>query len=133
MKSAEIIDQMQRQIDRAAAPEQMLAVAKAYLIGQVLRDMVAAEAWLMRVIEMEDAQTASEAMGLLAREILGRTEVLSDQDYLDILARVETASDSERQELLALLELGTQRQKFGISTEKRCKYNDNMIQCDNTD
>lgn len=105
------IIQMQRHIDTAKSAAAMIAVAEAYLDGEVLCDPVAAEAWLMRAIGTEDPVQAPNAMGLLAVRILRKEEVLSDSDYQDIRRRAQTAGDQEREVLLGLLELGSERQK----------------------
>lgn len=105
------IETMQLLIDRGSDPKTMLAIAKGYLDGAVLRDTVAAEAWLMRAIEAEDPLESPKAMAVLASEILGKGEILSDQDYLDIRRRTQTAVGQERETLLGLLELGSERQK----------------------
>ena len=105
------IETMQLLIDGGSDPKAMLAIAQGYLNGTVLRDKVAAEAWLMRAIEAEDPLESPKAMALLATRILGKGEILSDQDYLDICRRSRTAVGQERKALLGLLELGSERQK----------------------
>lgn len=102
---------MQRLIDRCSDPKTMLTIAEEYLEGTVLRDAVAAEAWLMRAIEAEDPLESPKAMAVLASEILRKGEILSDQDYLDIRRQAQTAVGQEREALLNLLELGSERQK----------------------
>ena len=104
------IIQMQQRIDAAQSAADSIAVAQAYLDGAVLRDMVAAEAWLMRAVEMEDPLESTRAMGILAERILGK-EPLSEQDCRDIRADAETARGREREALLALLELASSGQK----------------------
>lgn len=105
------IETMQLLIDRGNDPKAMLTIARGYLDGAVLRDKVAAEAWLMRAIEAEDPLESPKAMALLASEILGKGEILSDLDYLDIRRRSQAAVGQEREALLGLLELGSERQK----------------------
>ena len=104
------IKQMQQRIDTAQSAADKIAVAQAYLDGAVLRDLVAAEAWLMRAIEMEDTLESPRAMGILAERILHR-EPLSEQDCRDIRADAETAQGQEREALLALLELASPKQE----------------------
>lgn len=104
------IIQMQQRIDTAQSVADSIAVAQAYLDGAVLRDTVAAEAWLMCAIEMEDPLESTRAMGILAERILGK-EPLSEQDCRDIRVDAETARGREREALLALLELASQGQK----------------------
>lgn len=111
------ITQMQRRIDAAKSAAAMIYVAEGYLDGEVLRDPVAAEAWLMRAIETEDPLEAPKAMAVLAARILKKEEALSDLDYQDIFGRVQTADTQERETLLALLALGSRRQK-------------NIVECD---
>lgn len=105
------IPKMQQRIDAAESAAAMISVAEAYLDGEVLRDPIAAEAWLMRAIETEDPLEAPKAMAVLAARILKKEEVLSDSDYQDILRCVQTADNQERKALLGLLELGSDRQK----------------------
>lgn len=113
-------ENMQQLIDAAKTPEEMIAVAQAYLDGRLLRDPVAAEAWLMKAIEAEDPVQSPRAMGILAVRILGASRVLTDQDYLDIRRRARTAVGRERQELLALLSLATEEQINLDETSFRC-------------
>lgn len=112
------IETMQLLIDRGSDPKTMLAIAQGYLEGAVLRDKVAAEAWLMRAIEWEDPLESPKAMAMLGSKVLGKGEILSDQDYLDIRRRSWTAMGQEREVLLGLLELGSERQKNISNDEK---------------
>lgn len=105
------ITQMQQHIDAAESAAAMIAVAEAYLDGEVLHDPVAAEAWLMRAIETEDPVQAPKAMAVLAARILKKEEVLSDSDYQDIRRQAQAAVGQDRDALLGLLELGSERQK----------------------
>lgn len=105
------VERMQRLIDRGDRPEIMNDIALGYLDGAVLRDPVAAEAWLMKAIEAGDPRESPRAMAVLARRILGRGEILTDEDYLDIRSRAETAGEAEGELLDALLELASDRQK----------------------
>lgn len=66
-------------------PQELLSIAKSYLAGTVLQDFVAAEAYLMRVVETEHEPEAFEAMVLYGREILGLKKVLSDADYMELI------------------------------------------------
>ena len=54
---------------------------------------------------------AARAMAVLAREILGVAEPLSDADFLAIRRRLPSAVGREREELEALLRLGSKRQQ----------------------
>lgn len=114
-------EKMQKLIDSGETPEAMIAVAQAYLDGGVLRDPVAAEGWLMKAIEAGDPVQSSKAMGILAVRVLGKNQVLTDEDYRDIRYRAQTAVGRERQELLALLSLASEEQKFFEETYFRCK------------
>lgn len=105
------IKAMQLLIDSCSDPKTMLTIAEGYLEGAVLRDAVAAEAWLMRAIEAEDPLESPKAMAVLASKVLRKGEILPDQDYLDIRRRAQTAVGQEREALLGLLELGSERQK----------------------
>ncbi len=89
--------------------KQMLEIAEAYIRGDVIQDKVAAEAWLERVIALEDT-TSVLAMGILGREILGKA-VLSDADYRDICREYQTADANRRRELEQLLSFGTREQR----------------------
>lgn len=111
------IETMQLLIDGCNDPKAMLTIARGYLDGTVLRDKVAAEAWLMRAIGTEDPLESPKAMALLASRILGKGEILSDQDYLDIRRQSRTAVGQEREVLVGLLELGSERQKNVSSNE----------------
>ena len=88
----------------------MLEIAEAYIKGDILQDKVAAEAWLEKVIALED-DTSVVAMGILSREILGKEEVLSDADYKDIYIEYQMADEKRKKELEGLLSLGTDVQK----------------------
>lgn len=105
------IAQMQRRIDGADSAAGMIAVAQGYLDGAVLRDTVAAEAWLLRAIDREEPPDSARAMALLVRRILGVAEPLSDADYLAIRRRLPSAVGREREELEELLRLGSRRQQ----------------------
>ena len=102
---------MQQLIDGCGDPKTMLAIAQGYLDGAVLRDPVAAEAWLMRAVEAEDPLESPKAMAVLASSILGKGETLSDEDYLDIRRRAHSAVGQEQEILLGLLDIGSDRQK----------------------
>ena len=111
------VKRIQQEIDGACSAAKMLAVARSYLDGDVLRDTVAAEAWLMRAIMREEPLDSVKAMAVWAREILGATEPLSDADYLDIRRQAQSAAGREREELEALLALASSRQSGLKKTE----------------
>lgn len=98
--------EMQRLID-GAEPAAMLRVARAYLDGDILRDNVAAEAWLLRAVDAGEPVTAAKAMGVLARELWQIDEPLSDVDVRDLRRAAQEQGAS--QELRALLELASER------------------------
>lgn len=100
--------EMQRLID-CTEPAAMLRVARAYLDGDILRDRVAAEAWLLRAVDAGEPVTAAKAMGILARELWQIDEPLSDADVLDLRRAAQEQGAS--QELRTLLELASERQK----------------------
>lgn len=95
---------MQALIDRCNSPADMIGIAQAYLNGAVLRDTVAAEAWLMKAIGAEDPVESPRAMAVLAKSIL-RRPMLTREDAEDIRRRAETAQGEQRQQLLDLLAL----------------------------
>ena len=101
MKTAEL----QRLIDGCAAPADMTAIARSYLEGTVIRDMVAAEAWLMKAIAADDPVHSPLAMGILTREILGKDRVIPEQEIPVLRSRLKNAVGREREELEALLKL----------------------------
>lgn len=104
-------DTLQQLIEHCDDPNTMITIAEAYIDGIILRDPLAAEAWLMRAINTENPLAAPKAMGILAVKLLGKTTVLSEADYLDIRHRLNTACNAEQDELLALLKLATDAQK----------------------
>lgn len=105
-------DELQELIDQAGQrAEYMRRIAESYLRGDVLTDTVAAEGWLRKVIETEDAREAPIAMELYAKQILKKEQVLSDQDYLQIKKEHEMAKGEKKEELEILLNLATETQK----------------------
>ncbi len=104
---------MQAMIDGCATPGDMTAIAEAYLSGAILRDTVAAEAWLMKAIEAEDPAESPRAMAVLAKFILHRP-LLTREDAEDIRRRAETAQGEQRQQLLHLLALNEKTKKHSI-------------------
>jgi len=104
---------MQEMIDSCATPADMTGIAEAYLEGTVLRDAVAAEAWLMKAIEAEDPVESPRAMAVLAKSILHRP-MLTREDAEDIRRRAETAQGEQRQQLLALLALNEETENCPI-------------------
>lgn len=107
------ISTMQAMIDTCDSPADMTGIAEAYLNGAVLRDTVAAEAWLMKAIEAEDPAASPRAMAVLARSILHRP-LLTREDAEDIRRQAETAQGEQRQQLLDLLALNSETEKCPI-------------------
>lgn len=99
------VTQLQRQIDNCTGAEDMTAIALAYLAGTVIRDAVAAEAWLMKAIEQDDPVHSPRAMGIFGRELLGRDRILPQEEIPELRARAARAEGRERAELEALLSL----------------------------
>lgn len=95
----------QKLIDSGTTAERMTCIAGEYLRGSVIRDLTAAEGWLMKAIEEDDPVYSPRAMGILAREILKKKQVIPPGDVADLLARLPAATDRERSELEALLQL----------------------------
>lgn len=107
--------ELQRKIDRCIAgntnAELMLEIAQAYIKGDVIQDKIAAEGWLMRVIDLEEASLSTLAMAYLVRDVLELDQVLSDEDYRDVCEEYRTAAEKRKKELELLLEFGTEEQK----------------------
>ena len=78
-------EEMQTLIDVAEkTPKEMRIIGESYLNGDVLKDKVAAEAWLNKVIETGDNVDSMMAMMLLAKKILGKENVILENDYEDM-------------------------------------------------
>jgi len=97
--------ELQHQIDACMTAEDMVAIARQYLEGTVIRDPVAAHAWLMRAMEADDPVWSARAMGILAREILGVNQVIPKAEAETLRALAEHAEGKEKRELDALLAL----------------------------
>ena len=80
----------------------MRKIAESYLRGDVLRDEVAAEAWLSRVIACEDGKESMIAMVLLAKEILGKERAVSEEDRAEI-EKAFGESEEEREKYLYIM------------------------------
>lgn len=104
-------EELQAKIDKEHQDaKNMRKIGESYLRGDVIHDMVAAEAWLMKVIEQEDGKEAPIAMALIARNIMGKQEVFSDADYLDMKQRLAMAEGAEREELEKILSFASEHQ-----------------------
>lgn len=105
-------EELQKMIDQPdKQASQMREIGQSYLRGDVLKDVVAAESWLMKVIEAEDAKESPLAMALIAKEILGKEQLLSDEDYLEIRKELETTEGEEKEKLERILTFATEKQK----------------------
>lgn len=130
------IKELQEKIDTAGKdPQRNLEVAQSYLEGTVLRDPVAAEAWLQRVLELDEGESleAVEAMRLLGTEVWKKETVLTDADYEQIFQELQTMQQAaqfpdiqlqntqgNRKEYLEKLEkLGTQEQRETAGKKQR--------------
>ena len=107
-------EQLQKQIDKANhSAKEMRLIGEAYLRGDVIRDKVAAEGWLMKAVEMEEPVESALAMILIGREILGVEEIISERDFIDMQKEMKVSEKKEELEIL---------------TKTRCKYNGKMLQ-----
>lgn len=107
-------EQLQKQIDKANhTAREMRLIGESYLKGDVIKDKVAADAWLMKVVEMEEPVESALAMIVIAKEILGVEEVISEKDYEDMKKEIKISEKNEELEIL---------------TKTRCKYNGKMLQ-----
>lgn len=105
-------DELQKMIDQSDHnAEYMRKIGESYLRGEVLRDLVAAECWLNKAVEMEDEKESVIAMALIARNILGKDQVFSDGDYLHMKKEYETAEGEKKKELELFLSFATDKQK----------------------
>lgn len=105
----EELQKMINQSDKHA--RQMREIGQCYLRGDVLKDEVAAEGWLMKAIDSEDREEALIAMEILIKEILKKEQVLSDGDYLQMKKEYATAKGEKKKELELLLSFATDKQK----------------------
>lgn len=95
-------EEIQREIDKSEkTPEEMRRIAESYLNGDVLRDNVAAEAWLNKVIATGDHKDSMIAMILLAKKILGKKKAVSEKDLKELRKDYE---GSDIREILEYLE-----------------------------
>lgn len=104
-KLQKIIDQPEKKA------KEMRQIGQSYLRGDVLKDEVAAEGWLMKVIESEDSVESPFAMTLIAKEILKKEQVFSNEDYLQMKEELQTAEGEKREVLEYILSFATEKQK----------------------
>ena len=96
--------ELQKRIDKPDhTPEDMRKIAEAYLRGDVLRDLVAAEGWLMKTIECEDGKESLVAMILLAKEILKKEHAISEADQADMEKSFAEGTEEEQEKLLYVM------------------------------
>lgn len=105
-------EELQKMINQANdRPEYMRRIGESYLRGDVLKDKVAAESWLIKAIKTEDAKEAPIAMAIYVKEILEKEQILSDEDYIQIKEEYELATGEKKAELEILLNFATLKQK----------------------
>ena len=96
-------EDLQAKINQADhTAEDMRRIAECYLRGDVLRDVIAAEAWLSRAIACEDGKESMIAMVLLAKEILGKERAVSEEDRAEI-EKAFGESEEEREKYLYIM------------------------------
>ena len=114
-------EELQNLIDKTdKTPGDMRRIAEAYLWGDVLKDKVAAEAWFSKVIEGGDNSDSMAAMILLAREIYGIINPVSEEDFLAMNNELEKSLGKEKENLKNMIE-------EAYKTKLRCKYNGKMV------
>lgn len=97
--------ELQKRIDKPDhTPEDMRKIAESYLRGDVLRDLVAAEGWLMKAIESEDGRESMVAMILLVREILKKEHAISEADHKELEKAFAEGTKEEREKLLYIMQ-----------------------------
>lgn len=114
------IEELQNAIEQSSktrdagekSAERMLQIGESYLRGDVLKDPVAAQAWLERVLEQGEIPQAVTAMELIGREVLHQKMILSELDYIAVCKELEERRHGQGEEtknmtyLLALKALG---------------------------
>lgn len=97
-------EELQAKINQADhTAEDMRRIAESYLRGGVLRDVIAAEAWLSRAIACEDGKESMIAMVLLAKEILGKERAVSEEDRTEIEKAFAESDGEEREKYLYIM------------------------------
>lgn len=105
-------EELQKMIDQTdKKAKEMRKIGQSYLRGDVLKDEVAAEGWLMKAIETEDRKEASIAMAIYVKEILKKEQILSNEDYIQIKEECQLATGEKKDELETLLNFATLKQK----------------------
>lgn len=109
------LEELQGMIDRAdTSPELMLKIGRAYAAGEILRDITASEAWLLRAAASGNNIPAAQAMELLLEKNGCAEKMISDQDYEVIYEDWKNAGGEEKAYLEYLLKL---REKEGEKKE----------------
>ena len=98
-------EEMQKLLDlKNPTAEEMLQIGRAYLRGEVLRDLTAAGAWLEKAVEQETPPASAWAMSLLATRIYGGEFAISEEDYQAMKKDAEGKVDTELEILLQIAE-----------------------------
>lgn len=97
-------EKLQKLIDKTEkTPSEMRIIAESYMRGDVLRDYIAAECWLQKVIESGDNQDSMIAMILLFREILGVETPVSEKDYQAMCEDIAISQGERKQRIQEML------------------------------
>ena len=98
--------ELQKLIDKEEkTPEEMRIIGESYLRGDVLRDNMAAEAWLQKVIDSGDSKDSIIAMTLLMREIYGIDNVISEKDYQTMQEELNNCKEEDRGKVKEMLDV----------------------------
>lgn len=107
-------EELQKRIEESIRDAKgMREIGEVYWRGDVLRDPVAAEAWLMKAIEQDDPLESDLAMAFLVKKILGKDQIISDMDYQTLKEEREKIGDKPDRELELLISFATEKQKNG--------------------
>ena len=98
-------EELQDLIDKAdKSPGEMRIIAESYMRGDVVKDYIAAEGWLQRVIESGDHKDSMIAMMLLFKEILGVENPVSEADYQAMCDDLETSQGERKQRIQEMVD-----------------------------
>jgi hypothetical protein len=89
--------------------QEALHIGESYLHGEVLKDLVAAEAWLLRVLDMGETEATVRAMELLQQEVWKEKSTLEKQDIQTIQQELTSAEGERKRYLEALLKMISQK------------------------
>ena len=99
-------EELQNLIDKAdKSPREMRIIAASSMRGDVVKDYIAAEGWLQKVIESGDHKDSMIAMMLLFREILGVENPVSEIDYQAMCDDLETSQGERKQRIQEMLDI----------------------------